>query len=330
MAVWKKLNPETGEYDVIPGTSSTTGGTESPEVTLPDLTGKTAIFMGDSYTVGMSAMLKTMCAEFGMVDDNRGKVSSSICGDEAGNKGFSPMWSRTNSVCSEYVTNGKTDDVALIVFMGGANDGFGLETWVGSSIADTDTMHIYGAMHSILNTFRKTFPKAKIITVLQPSSFNRKVSSITDDETASILGFADVTSLQEMDDYQFSNYAMFVKERAVAEVATFYNTSIVDCCFNWHSVLNANDRAAYWNSDKLHLSNAGYEDVTNAIRGKIIKIFSEDGDDDSIVYFSGTKGAKGKDGKTPVKGEDYYTEADKTEIVNAVLAEFTDVSEVGM
>ena len=28
----------------------------------------------------------------------------------------------------------------------------------------------------------------------------------------------------------------------------------------------------------------------------------------------------GADGKTPIKGTDYYTEADKTEIVNAVIA----------
>ena len=32
------------------------------------------------------------------------------------------------------------------------------------------------------------------------------------------------------------------------------------------------------------------------------------------------KGAKGTDGKTPEKGVDYFTEADKTEMVNAVLA----------
>lgn len=31
-------------------------------------------------------------------------------------------------------------------------------------------------------------------------------------------------------------------------------------------------------------------------------------------------GAPGNDGKTPVKGTDYFTEADKTEIVNSVLA----------
>lgn len=276
MAVWKKLNPDTGEYEAIPGASCNTNSnnTEDSADTLPDLTGKTAIFMGDSYTVQMSAMLKSMCAEFGMVGDNRGVVSSSICGDTAGNKGFSPMWNRTKSVCKEYTTAGTTDDVALIVFMGGANDGFGIETWIGSGIADTNTEHIYGAMHSILNSFRQTFTKAKIITVLQPSSYSRTVDSVTEDEVAAIFGFTDLAALQVMDDYQFSNYAMFCKEKAVEEVAKFYNTAIVDCCFSWHSVLNADDRATYWNSDKLHLSSAGYQDVTNRIKEKVVEIFS--------------------------------------------------------
>lgn len=34
----------------------------------------------------------------------------------------------------------------------------------------------------------------------------------------------------------------------------------------------------------------------------------------------GADGAKGADGYTPVKGTDYFTEADKTEMVNAVIA----------
>lgn len=276
MAVWKKLNPETGEYEEISGTNTSSSDDVSVDdtETLLDLTGKTAIFMGDSYTVGMSAMLKAMCTEFGMVDDNRGVVSSSICGDTAGNKGFSPMWNRSKSVCQEYVDAGTTDNVALVVFMGGANDGFGINTWVGSGIADTDTEHIYGAMHSILNSFRSTFPKAKIIVVLQPSHYVRTVSGVEDDETAQIFGFADLEALQVMDDYQYSNYSMFVKERAVEEVAKFYSTSIVDCCFDWYSVLNAEDRETYWNADKLHLTSAGYQDVTKRIREKIIEIFT--------------------------------------------------------
>jgi hypothetical protein len=33
---------------------------------------------------------------------------------------------------------------------------------------------------------------------------------------------------------------------------------------------------------------------------------------------------------TPVKGKDYFTEADKAELVSTVLANFTDVSEVAL
>ena len=39
-----------------------------------------------------------------------------------------------------------------------------------------------------------------------------------------------------------------------------------------------------------------------------------------IQGVAGKDGANGKDGKTPVKGTDYYTEADKQEMVNLVLA----------
>lgn len=35
------------------------------------------------------------------------------------------------------------------------------------------------------------------------------------------------------------------------------------------------------------------------------------------------------EGKTPVKGEDYFTETDKAELVAAVLSNFTDVSKEG-
>ena len=50
--------------------------------------------------------------------------------------------------------------------------------------------------------------------------------------------------------------------------------------------------------------------------------------------FNGEKGEKGEKGETgvagytPVKGVDYYTEADKTEMVNAVIAALPDGDEV--
>lgn len=46
--------------------------------------------------------------------------------------------------------------------------------------------------------------------------------------------------------------------------------------------------------------------------------------------FKGDTGPQGTAGYTPVKGTDYFTEADKTELVNLVLANFTDVSEVAL
>ena len=42
----------------------------------------------------------------------------------------------------------------------------------------------------------------------------------------------------------------------------------------------------------------------------------------------GKDGKNGQDGYTPVKGKDYYTEADKTEMVNAVLAALPNGDEV--
>lgn len=42
----------------------------------------------------------------------------------------------------------------------------------------------------------------------------------------------------------------------------------------------------------------------------------------------GKDGKDGADGKTPVKGEDYFTDADKAELVNAVLSALPDGDEV--
>lgn len=42
--------------------------------------------------------------------------------------------------------------------------------------------------------------------------------------------------------------------------------------------------------------------------------------DKGDIGTTGAQGEKGADGYTPVKGVDYYTEADKTEMVNAVIA----------
>lgn len=42
----------------------------------------------------------------------------------------------------------------------------------------------------------------------------------------------------------------------------------------------------------------------------------------------GLSGSDGKDGRTPVKGVDYFTDADKELFINEVMSNFVDVSEV--
>ena len=47
-----------------------------------------------------------------------------------------------------------------------------------------------------------------------------------------------------------------------------------------------------------------------------------------VDYFDGKDGTNGIDGKTPEKGVDYFTEADKYEMVQAVLSALPDNREV--
>ena len=58
--------------------------------------------------------------------------------------------------------------------------------------------------------------------------------------------------------------------------------------------------------------------------------WSNDGglENPAVVNIQGPKGAEGQPGKTPVKGTDYFTDADKTDMVNAVIAAITDLDEV--
>ena len=70
--------------------------------------------------------------------------------------------------------------------------------------------------------------------------------------------------------------------------------------------------------------------VTHSWDGQNLTITSASGTSSAdLKGEQGIQGEKGKDGYTPVKGTDYFTEADKQELVNLVLSNFTNVSEVG-
>lgn len=65
------------------------------------------------------------------------------------------------------------------------------------------------------------------------------------------------------------------------------------------------------------LSVAGEDGVsaTHSWNGSVLTVTSASGTSSADL-----KGPKGDDGKTPVKGTDYFTEAEKTEIANAAAA----------
>ena len=59
--------------------------------------------------------------------------------------------------------------------------------------------------------------------------------------------------------------------------------------------------------------------------GFVLRVRLPDG---TVIDIPAIMGAPGKDGKTPVKGTDYWTEDEKTEIINEVLAALPHEQEV--
>ena len=243
------------------------------------LSGGVWIALGDSYTEYADSDFKALAAKYGMVYDGQGVVSSTVCGDDTGNKGYRPFHSRMDDFIEAYTGSGQTldgvtytaDDVKLITFMGGANDGFGKDTWLGSHTS-MDTNYIYGSCNYIFRKLRENFPNASIICILQPANFSDKMN-YTEDE-AKIIGFASLAEMQAWDIYSFGQYKMETKERAVKECAERFGIHIVDCIFDWYSVVNPTHRSTYWNTDAIHLSGAGTAALAEKLdRDGILKVF---------------------------------------------------------
>ena len=247
------------------------------------LSGGVWIALGDSYTVYADSYFKALAEKYGMVYDGQGKVSSTVCGDDTGNKGFAPFHSRMDAFIASYTGAGQTidgvaytaKDVKLITFMGGANDGGGTDNWIGSPTSKS-TMYICGACNYMFSKLLETFPNARIIVILQPGNYNQTVSSITSDETAVQVGFANLAEMQSYSDYEYGHHLMVKKEAAVKGCAERYGLHIVDCIFDWYSVVNPTQRAKYWNTDKIHLSAAGSKALAEKLdREGILEIFGK-------------------------------------------------------
>lgn len=202
--------------------------------------------LGDSYTAYMKNHFDAFATKHGLIQDPRGLASSTIAGSADGTTvGYHAFWVRLDEAISQYkaeggyTLNGTTytcDDVKLITFMGGANDWTTVDesnniNRLGSGINETNKETLYGALNYIFSTLLSTFKNADIVVILQPSNPNKGVQQ------------------------------MYLKENIVREMAELYSLPIVDCCFDWHQHTNTLDQAKYWQTDKLHLTAAGHDDV---------------------------------------------------------------------
>ena len=198
------------------------------------------------YTEDASA---AFAAKHGLVQDNRGLVSSTIAGSADGTTvGYHAFWTRLDAAVDEYAATGgytidgtayAADDVKLITFMGGANDWTTVDASsdidrIGSPTS-TDKEQLYGACKYIFDKLLESFPKADIVVILQPCSEAK------------------------------GNYAMWLKEGVIRSMAEMYSLPICDCCFEWYNPSNPDDNAAYWQTDKLHLTTAGHQAIIDKL-----------------------------------------------------------------
>lgn len=207
--------------------------------------------LGDSYTAMGASYFAAFAEKHGLVCDNRGVASSTIAGSTNNAVGYQPFHERLDTAISEYQADGgftingtayTTEDVKLVTFMGGANDWYTVDAEQGidrlGNPESEDKEQLYGACKYIFSTLLTAFPNADIIVILQPSSPSK------------------------------GNYAMWLKEGIIREMAEMHGLPICDCIFEWHNPSNPNDDATYWADDNLHMTGAGNQ----AIMDKLEKV----------------------------------------------------------
>lgn len=242
---------------------------------LINMQNKTILCFGDSYTNYLAkegGYFAGLGQSFGANVKNYGIASSTIKNNSEGGSSYQPMVDRVDTLISENESD--ADNIALITFMGGTNDSWGKTSSLGENIYDMSKGHIYGACHYIFRRLKEAFPNAKILVILQPSCANYKISDITDEEVVKSLGFTDLANAQQFTDLQLSVLKSQTKQNIVDEVAKFYSLDVLDCCRNWYSPLNSNELSTYWDTDYLHLTSAGNEDLTNRTRLKLYELYN--------------------------------------------------------
>ena len=205
--------------------------------------------LGDSYTTYMNTFFSAFAAKHGLVQDNRGLVSSTIAGSADGTSvGYHAFWVRLDAAVAEYAAAGghtidgtayTAADVKLVTFMGGANDWTTVDESQGidrlGDPTSTNKEQLHGACKYIFDKLLASFPQADIVVILQPSNAAK------------------------------GNYEMWHKESIIRSMAEMYSLPICDCCFTWYNPSNPDDKATYWQSDNLHLTAAGHQAVIDKL-----------------------------------------------------------------
>ena len=236
---------------------------------ISSLNGKLWLALGDSYTnqlcgggiedetpqASTSGRWGALATKLGMTLYSYGIVSSTIrmSSDNMAHDtaAYKPMVNRVDTLIANHSSD--ADNVGLITFMGGANDGWSADK-IGTIESD-EYYTIYGALHSIFAKLINAFPKATILVVLQPQNW------------------ANTTTKGNLDAVQYGLVGMYTKETAVRDCAEMYSLPYCDCCFDWYNPINPNYRS-FWKTDKIHLSDTGNEMLTQKVEAKIIELFS--------------------------------------------------------
>lgn len=251
---------------------------------LDSLNGKTWLALGDSYTAFIAATgpadgempspVSTsssttwgkLAKKLGMTLYSYGVARSTIRvsthpEDTSKDYAYRPMSTRVDDMVTNHSAD--ADNVALITFMGGTNDGYSAEK-IGTMTSTANTT-IAGGCHYIFNTLKENFPKAKIVVILQPSCYGSADGTIIDSG-----------ELAGMDGYQAQNYYCQLKQKMVRDVAEFYGCSICDCAFDWFSVCNPDHRTAIWqDSDHVHLTTYGETMLTDKLVDTLSEVMQE-------------------------------------------------------
>lgn len=230
------------------------GGTSD----LSSLNGKVWLALGDSYTSAFAGAYTdgvtpstegiwwSLANTLGMTLYSYGIASSTIrYSTNNGTDGYSyqPMVTRVDGMIADHES--EAENVGLITFMGGGNDSWA-EEFLGD-LKSTQNTTICGSCHQIFNKLSNAFPNAKIVVILQPVTANG--TTPTDSE------------FNELDDIQYSIYQGQLKQKIVKEAAEFYGLPICDGCFEWYTPANPTSLSTIWQSDKMHLTYYGRQEL---------------------------------------------------------------------